>query len=68
MALGAGFGVEVIALSSGLRWVKFVGGPLDGQKRALAKSMKKFSPYGPEKGTYWPTKPDSGEWKWKEGE
>jgi hypothetical protein len=54
-------------LEPGLQRVKFVGGPLDGAERVMAKSMNKFSPGGPENGTYRPKKSDSTVWKWKEG-
>jgi len=55
-------------LESGLHRVKFVNGPLDGEERVLAKSMKKFSPNGPGNGTYLPKKEGSTTWKWKEGQ
>lgn len=67
MALGAGCGDEVIPLEPGLQRVKFVGGPLNGTERIVAKSMRSFSPTGPADGTYWPKKSDSTIWKWKEG-
>lgn len=54
-------------LEPGLQRVRFVGGPLDGSERVLAKSMKKFSPNGPANGTYWPEEPGSTIWKWKGG-
>jgi hypothetical protein len=54
-------------LEPGLQRVRFVGGPLDGSERVMAKSMNKFSPSGPENGTYRPRKSDSTVWKWKEG-
>jgi len=58
----------VMELESGLHRVKFVNGPLDGEERVLAKSMKKFSPNGPGNGTYLPKKEGSTTWKWKEGQ
>lgn len=67
MGVVAGSEVDVMELEPGLQRVKFVGGPLDGAERVMAKSMNKFSPGGPENGTYRPKKSDSTVWKWKEG-